>query len=51
MPRSKVTFEIEPDDSKDIGVFIHGLEDCRMVDILETWRIMLQNINELEPAP
>jgi hypothetical protein len=47
----KVTFEIEPDDSKDIRVFIHGLEDCRMVDILKKGHVMLQNINELSLNP
>jgi hypothetical protein len=30
-----VTFEIEPDESKDTGYSAHGLEDCRMVDISE----------------
>ena len=41
-----IASEIESDESKDIGVFIHGLEDRRMVDILYKGHVVLDNVNE-----
>jgi hypothetical protein len=36
-----VTQEIKPDESKDIRIFMHDLEDRRMVDIMFEGHIVL----------
>ncbi len=41
-----VTSKIEPDESKDIRVFMHSLEERRMVDILYEGQIVLDDVYE-----
>jgi hypothetical protein len=41
-----ITSKIESDESEDIGVFIHRLDDRRMVDILYKGHVVLDNVNE-----
>jgi hypothetical protein len=43
--------EIEPDESKDIRVFMQGLEDRRMVDILCKEHVVLDDVNEFSLNP
>jgi hypothetical protein len=46
-----VRSEIEPDESKDIRIFMQGLEKCRMVDILYKGHVVLDNVNEFSLNP
>ena len=41
-----IASEIESDESEDIRVLIHGLEDRRMIDILYKGHVVLDNVNE-----